>query len=86
VNPVSFQTLTFEPFVLEALRKPLVNLGSGFETQVDIFKFGSGTVNSDLPIAVRDPLRFENDGSFSHAQPASLFARALSARFCLRSS
>jgi len=46
--------------------KPLVNLGFGLEP-LDVTNFGSGIVGLDLPIALRNALKFEdNPRGFAH--------------------
>jgi hypothetical protein len=46
--------------------EPLVNLGFGLEP-LDVTNFGSGIVGFDLPIALRNALKFEdNPRGFAH--------------------
>jgi hypothetical protein len=49
-----------QPFDLAVACEPLVDLGFGFEA-VDVFGFDAGALGLDLPIALRNSLRFEGD-------------------------
>jgi hypothetical protein len=52
--------LRSEPIDTSGALHPFVNFGFGLES-LDATNFGSGTVGLDLPIALCDALRLEND-------------------------